>query len=405
MQVIPSDSAAGTSMPSRNYTSTQQSVFVATDQGAKAAYPSVQQAIPIIRNAAIQIGRFDEVIKAVQQGVDDAQSIVNDRLMSFLVELLGDSSVDAQLRQLRSGLLSVDVNLSGPFYGTYNYINTRFQNLYRILPPLAQLPPRVSSCTQYRGFHTASQFNAKRAQKWVEEMKNEIGKYAATGGKQLRNQVKRALTDIKVGLNTVTTTLTTVIRDFLGAFRRNVNRRGYDTFQSLWTAVFERSAKDFAERRGMSYVPGRQDFWNYYAQQDSNAQEYLIKRGLIRLRTVVGRLRDNTMPAIRAEWVKTFAKLGQVVGSTRSAPAGSGPVTFAYTALRDASNILRRYLSVMSALPIAPPDPALISCQSGSGYAGYGALEDTSPDWSPLLVMGGAVMLGMLGAHLHAKGI
>lgn len=309
---------------------------------------------------------------------------------------------------------------------------------------------KVNTCTKYRSFSSkigGLDTATRQAVSEVGRIKRVLESYGSESGRQRRNQTTQLMTDLMIALDGVRTDLTTLMRS--GSAIRNIRRYidlknnneycGADSKTKYIgpqpaTAADRANSSNYramtadekaaycyglnelsfilqytAAKQGRSWTAYRQR-WNRLSNSDKDRN---IITGLDEIRTAIKRLRNNALPAARKSFVDAFAGMSQIVGKTSSAFTASqrnkfGPVpqlalqvNDAFVSIVNARQAMQPYQSTLA----VASNPMVIGCQSGSGYAGYGALEDKSPDWSPLLVMGGAVVLGMIGAHLHAKGV
>jgi hypothetical protein len=293
---------------------------------------------------------------------------------------------------------------------------------------------KVNTCAKYRTFSAKVQ-GVPTAQR---QLASEIGRinkilafYGSDAGRQRRNQTKQLMTDTAIRLDNFRGLLTSLMRSgwSITRIRKWIDRNNGDPCgvrysgsgptPSNWNEAQANECHGLNKLAGIlqyTAIKQKRSWTNYRMRWNSlsdSDKERNIVTGLDGVRSALKRLRNKKIPNARARFVNAFAGMSQVVGKTSAAFTSSQrrkfgrvaqlslKVSDAFAAVANAGVQLMPYKSTISMVS----NPMVIGCQSGSGYAGYGALEDKSSDWSPLLVMSGAVMLGMLGAHLHAKGI
>ena len=163
--------------------------------------------------------------------------------------------------------------------------------------------------------------------------------------------------------------------------------------------------KRTARKQGRTWTQYRQR-WNRLSDTD---KERNITTAFKRLRKVLNNIRDRDIPAERKKFVDAFRGMAQVLGRsgpgaglTQSDINGFGPIPKAYLNLSGAlgqAMRLRAQAAQLEPMMTAFSNPANVSCESGSSYAGIFGEKENEP-LSPMMVVGGGLVAGVAVAYL-----
>jgi len=422
---IPSSAAAP---PAASYGSApprpaaQQIHFDIANPVANAIYLDAWRAQTKLHSATEDARRVVNELTSVTEGLDDAWAVLSDYGLSWVFKVLSDRDAEQRIARMRGGMLTLRENLAV----MQHWVNAAYANLEQMdrrARHLQNSPGRVRTCGQYRPYYTTVTTDLAWFIRKAAEMKRTLASFASTSGRRFRNQIKQAITDIRVGLSAVKGALTKVIRSnsLLGLVRRSITWADdeREAFDNLWSAVFSRTAREAARRgwnRGQVFT--RDEMWRVFMDANNSWKNTYIKWGLKGLRTYLNRLAASSrqrashpvpLAEARAAFAAIFVDYGRVVDRARSVRRSSGPLAKAYAQLVSAMNDLTRLNNQRAALMTIPPSaPYMIECQLGSEYSGYGAAvphNEGRSAFDTYWFLAGGVALGLLGAHLHSRGI
>tara|TARA_Y100001938_G_scaffold145305_1_gene221647 strand:- start:851 stop:2227 length:1377 start_codon:yes stop_codon:yes gene_type:complete len=306
----------------------------------------------------------------------------------------------------------------------------------------------VDSCRDLRSFDhqlTGMTGHIRRITQEIDSVRKTLDFYGSNAGKRRRKKTKELMTNTKHVINYTISALTSVMRSsWISILRKYIDKANGDTCGGSGGKIYigpthpyrpraearerldpnnyrDATAQDYASRchglnqlsglmRRMADVEGLT--WTQYRQRwnrwSKDKKERQILLALKRVRKQLENLRDRDIPNARAEFVDAFRGMSKAVG--RSGPGVGlsksdikefGPIPKALlhvNAARGQGIRLGMQAAQTEPLMTAFSNPANVSCQSTSNYAGIFGGDDGEP-MNPMLIVGGGFVAGLAVAH------
>jgi len=387
-------------MPS-SHTTIQNNAFLGATDASQQIGPSVRNALTYVSRAQSRIGSVKSDITSARTQIREAKDTA-DKMRD----------IEASLRGFG---LSFGVSpLLDDFYTLYNLFeayNTDFIRIDSALPPIERSLGRmtfqyrdtratrytVRTCTnlrRFKGYYSASGPGLGTIYRSVAAIKDTIGFYGTRAGKQRRRQTTDMIVRCIQYANRIESILTNLMRGlFDNTLRPLINALGDRGVELAWPLL-----KFTAQQQGR----GQSNFKAHWRRSNRSSQLRFIRTALDVVRGKVRGVRRRTLPNARRKFVQAFSGMAEVEGQTSSrfTPsqiASFGPAAQGYLQIVDAANMVRRATAKRSTSP-AVPSPSFVQCEIGSGYAGLFS-DDEGEEMSPLVVIGGSLLVGAALAH------